>query len=291
MRGLFAPLVTPFDQAGEIDFHSWQQNLERYQAEPLDGFLINGSSGEAEMLNQAEQVSLLKTACEISKKPIIAGVSAHSLRLAQERVAALAELPLAAILVRTPSYFGKQLDQVLFFTELAQSSPHPIMIYQIPQYTGVRLDNVALAELAKLPNIIGIKDSLGDLSLLTEVEWPEDFSYLLGAAGLLLPALRLGAKGGILALANVLPKACRELMELHQAQKWEQANQLQAQLIPVNRAIGGSRGYGVAGLKTAVEIQGYAAGPPRKPLRPITSEGRKELERLLGRVTASTRSE
>lgn len=287
IRGLYAPLITPFDGHGNIDMAGWESNLEHYQTEPLDGFLINGSSGEAEMLSQEEQLALLRSACTHSQKAVIAGLSAQSVRLARERVDAVAELPLAAVLVRTPSYFGKQLDQVMFFWELAEHSPHPLMIYQIPQYTGVRLDNQAMEELSQHPNIIGMKDSLGDLSLLTEVDWPNHFSYLLGAAGLLLPALGLGARGGILALANVLPKQCRRLIELAQNGETTQAQELQAKLIPINRALGGSRGMGLAGLKAAVEIQGQCAGPPRKPLRPLEQAEREFLKGLLRSVPFS----
>ncbi len=276
---LYAPLVTPFQQNGDVDFQAWEENLAAYAREPLDGFLINGSSAEAEMLSESERLELLKRACE-SGSTIIAGVCAQSNRVAREQVEALAEFPLESVLVRTPSYFGKQMDQIQFFSELADFSPHPLMIYQIPQYTGVKLDSATLRELSQHPNIVGIKDSLGDLAMLTQGGWPDDFRYLLGAAGLLLPGLTLGARGGILALANVLPKACRRLLELAPEEPTA-ARELQAQLIPVNTAIGGSRGFGIAGLKAAVEIQGYRAGPPRRPLRPITPDQRVRLQELL----------
>lgn len=281
MARLFAPLITPFARDQSIDYDGLEKNLILYEETKLDGFLVNGSSAEAEMLSLAERDDLLRFVCRTCEKPVIAGLNASSTHQALQQLETLADLSLRAVLVRTPSYYGKQLDQVEYFRELAEASPHPIMVYQIPQYTGVRLTGDELLEIAQHPNVVGIKDSLGDLALLNEKGWPQHFQYFLGASALLQPGMAAGAAGGILALANVVPAACRRLLDLCGEGNQEAARQWQRQLIPLNRLLGGSRGYGLAGLKAACELQGYKAGPPRRPLRPLKSSQRDALAAVL----------
>lgn len=284
MPELYAPLITPFTPDESLDLEGFLKNLRWYESQPLDGYLINGSSGEADMLSSGEQLEMLEATCASTHRPILAGVAATSLRVALSEVQRLRHLRLQGVLVRTPSYFGSQLDQRLFYRELADASPHPIVIYQIPQNTGIKLDEDTLQELAHHPNIVAIKDSLGDLTLLQEVQPPADFRYYLGAANLLLAGLQAGAAGGILALANVVPAECRRLLDLFEAGEQDQAAQLQRRLIPLNRAIGGSRGYGIAGLKEAVALQGLIGGAPRRPLKPLAAGQRDTLRSLLLRT-------
>ena len=281
VNGLYAPLITPLKPDGEIDLAAFEENLDFYETQALDGYLINGSSGEADMLTHEERVKLLNIATMKTQRPLLAGMAPQSLRTALAELEGIVRAQPTAILVRTPSYFGKQLDQVLFYTRLADASPVPIMIYQIPQYTQVKLGVSELNALAAHPNIVGIKDSLGDLSLLTEYDRQDHFSYMLGAAGVLTSGLSLGCDGGILALANIRPAKCRQLIELMKDGKVSEAHALQGDLIPINRAIGGSRGFGIAGLKAACEHMELKAGPPRQPLIALDEEEREALYGLL----------
>lgn len=281
MSELYAPLITPFDDQESVDVDGFLKNLAWYEDRPLDGYLINGSSGEAEMLTREEQRHLLNVTRRHSERKLFFGIAPTSVRGAIDELAQLEGVALEGVLVRTPSYFGSQLDQAGFYREVAVASPWPIFIYQIPQNTGVKLDEMVLGKLMEHPNIGGIKDSLGDLSLLGEVNLRPGFRYLLGASNLLLAGVRGGAAGGILALANVVPEACRRLLDLAEAGEWEEAVALQRRLNPLNRAIGGSRGYGIAGLKAAVEARGLVGGAPRRPLRPLPEEEARELRRLV----------
>jgi dihydrodipicolinate synthase/N-acetylneuraminate lyase len=281
MLELYAPLITPFDDDESVDIAGFLENLQWYESRPLDGYLINGSSGEAEMLTPEEQLGILQAARSATKRTLFAGIAPQSLRAALRELERLADLKLDGVLVRTPSYFGSQLDQLTFYRDLAAASSFPVLIYQIPQNTGVRIDEQVLAKLVECPNIVGIKDSLGDLTLLQEVPSPKGFRYLLGAANLMVPGLRAGASGGILALANVIPERCREMLDLANAGHWNQAGELQRRVIPLNRAIGGSRGYGIAGLKAAVELRGLRGGPPRRPLKRLGPEEREALRALV----------
>lgn len=286
MAQLYAPLVTPLTRGEDLDLEGLRRNLEFYESQPLDGYLVNGSSGEAEMLTPGERLRLLEVVRESTSRRVIAGVAAPSARATLEEISELRHLKVDSVLVRTPSYFGAQFDQRLYFETIAEASPFPVMIYQIPQYTGIRLNGDTLTALARHPNIVGIKDSLGDLALLNEAPWPDHFSYLVGAAGLLLPALLSGCHGGILALANLVPGECRRLCQLAEEGRLEPARQLQGRLIPLNRAIGGSRGFGIAGLKAGVELLGLAAGPPRNPLRALGEPDRQRLRTILSDLSA-----
>lgn len=282
MLDLFAPLITPFKSDQSVDFEALQRNVELYERSSLDGFLVNGSSGEAEMLTPEERLDSLKAVMDCARKPVLAGVVAHSTRDALHQLEALATLPLKGVLVRTPSYYGAQHDQVEFYRELGKESAHPILVYQIPQYTGVRLTGDQLEAISHCPGVVGIKDSLGDLSLLNEKVWPQGFAYYLGASSLLQPGVAAGIRGGILALANVVPEACRRLLDLSAKRGSEkQARDLQRRLIPLNRLLGGSRGFGIAGLKAACELRGYESGSPRKPLKSLSESDRKALARAI----------
>ena len=273
MIQLFAPLVTPFQSDESVDEEAFVENISLYEKAPLDGYVINGSSGEAEMLTQS------------SDRKVIAGVAATSVRATMEELTLLEGLRLDAVLVRTPSYFGAQLDQVSYYREVATQSRFPVIVYQIPQCTGVRLTGSELGRIAGFENVCGVKDSLGDLSLLNEVEWPEDFRYFLGASALLQPGLAAGACGGILALADVVPELCRTLLELSaDPERRQEARELQRRLIPLNRLIGGSKGFGIAGLKAACELRGYKGGAPRRPLRSLSEAQRIELEKVITRL-------
>jgi 4-hydroxy-2-oxoglutarate aldolase len=282
MIQLFAPLVTPFLSDETIDRAAFVENLRLYSNAPLDGYLINGTSGEAEMLSEKERLELVRLAVENTDREVIAGLAATSVYSSLSELKPLGEIPLKAVLVRTPSYYGGQLDQVEYYHTLAEASPHPVMVYQIPQCTGLKLTGEQLRAIAEHPNVLGVKDSLGDLAMLNEVKWPTRFRYFLGASALIQPGLAAGAHGGILALANVVPELCRELLDLAaDLNRASEARALQQRLIPLNRLLGGSRGFGIAGLKAACEMRGYNGGVPRRPLKKLSNSQREELEVVL----------
>ena len=282
MPPLYAPLITPFNDDESVNLDMMARNVEKYEKLPLTGYLVNGSSGEADMLTQRERVSLVERVAGLSQRPLMAGIVASSVVEAKRQIDSHEGLRVETFLVRTPGYYGGQFDQVDFFHQLAEHSERPVMVYQIPQYTGIKLTGEQLSRISEHPNIVGIKDSLGDLSLLNEISWPSRFQYFLGASALIQPGLSAGAVGGILALANVVPKHCRRLLDLSaQADTQEQARQLQQKLIPLNRALGGSRGFGLAGLKEACRLMGFEAGRMRSPLKPLPPNGCGQLQALL----------
>ena len=173
------------------------------------------------------------------------------------------------------------------YTTIADDSSIPIVLYNVPKFTHINLGVDIVARLSKHPNIIGIKDSSGNVNQLGEYlnNVDEDFSVLVGTAGALLGALTLGCAGGILALANVAPEICVKIFNLVQDGDIEEAKKLQLKMIPVNKAITAT--YGISGLKAALDMLGYFGGETRLPLLPITENEKREIEEILRKGLSS----
>jgi len=177
--------------------------------------------------------------------------------------------------VRTPSFFKPQMTTDAFvrhFTEVADASPVPVLLYNVTAYTGVNLLPDAVERLAVHPNIVGMKESGSDIGQIAEyvARTPDDFTVLAGSATTLVHALCAGCDGAILALASLAPAECVLMTTLVREKRLDEANALQRRLMPLARSVGTS--YGVPGLKAALELSGYAGGSPRPPLRPVSSE-------------------
>ena len=169
------------------------------------------------------------------------------------------------------------------YFSIADKVKVPVMIYNIPQYTGVSVDIPLIVELSHHPNILGLKDSSGNLIFASELILQVDpsFAILLGAGSILLSGLIMGACGGILRLASVAPAECAELYRLYQERRIEEARKLQINLIPVNRAI--VKTLGIAGLKYALDLLGYFGGDPRSPLLPLDENEKEEMKDILNK--------
>jgi 4-hydroxy-2-oxoglutarate aldolase len=168
-----------------------------------------------------------------------------------------------------------------YFTAVADHSPIPILLYNVPKFTHVNMSAGLVAELSGHPNIVGIKDSTGNVIQLGEFAnyVSDDFNLLVGTAGALFGALALGCVGGVLALANVAPLQCVKIYELVKEGNFEAAKKLQLKMIPVNQAVTAT--YGVPGLKTAMDMLGYFGGEPRPPLLPASEKDKSEIRDIL----------
>ncbi len=200
----------------------------------------------------------------------------------------MAELGIDAALVRTPSYFRSLIDRkalMAHYLTIAEKSNIPVIIYNIPRFTGISVDSDLMVELSKHNNIAGIKDSSGNLSSVGEAvpRISPQFSILLGAGGLFLQGLLLGAQGGILALASVAPDHCVRLYNLFLEKKLEEALKLQLELMLLNKAI--IQVHGIPGIKYALDMLGYSGGPPRLPLLPLDEKGKKNIRSLLNELS------
>lgn len=288
-KGIFAALTTPFVD-GEISASHFKENIKKYNSTDLAGYVILGSTGEAVYLTDEESFMLVKIAKETasSDKKIIVGTARESTRLTIEFTNHMSTLNIDAALIRTPSYFKSQLTSEAlknhYFT-IADNVKIPILVYNIPQQTGVSIDASLVCELARHSNIVGIKDSSGNLAFLSEVipNLPPGFSFLLGAGSLIFPGFCLGASGAILAIADAVPDQCINIYSLFCQNKMEQAKHLQMDLVPLNRLL--TQIYGIPALKYAMDCLGFYGGDPRSPLLPLNDEGRKEVRTILEKLS------
>lgn len=273
LRGVFAPIPTPFDELGAIDFDRLGAALRRWIAEPLAGIVVLGSNGEAVMLDEDESDRVVAAARESVPKgrPFIVGTGRESTQATVRATRRAAELGADAVLVRTPGFFKTHMTTDAFvrhYTAVADASLVPVLLYNYTAVTGVDLLPAAVSRLARHPNIIGIKESSGDIARIGELvaESPDGFTVMAGSASTFYAALGAGCTGGILALACLLPEASVRLFELTRAGRHEEARALQRRLAPLARMLG--RAYGVPGLKAALKLAGCDVGVPRAPLEP-----------------------
>ncbi len=284
-KGVFAALSTPF-VGDTISAKKLKENIQKYNKIDLAGYVILGSTGESVYLSDEESEKLVQAAKEsVSQgKKIIVGTARESTQATIEFTNKMAGLGIDAALVRTPSYYRSLLDRKALMTHyltIAEKSQIPVIIYNIPRFTGIAVDADLLIELSKHHNITGIKDSSGNLTVLGEAipHISPQFSILLGAGSLFLQGLLLGAQGGILALASVAPAHCVKLYNLFVEKKLEEAFKLQLDLIPLNKAL--IQTYGIPGIKYALNLLGYSGGPPRLPLLPLGEKGKEDIKDLL----------
>ncbi|HVZ24179.1 MAG TPA: dihydrodipicolinate synthase family protein [Vicinamibacterales bacterium] len=271
--GIFTPIVTPFRDDDTVDEGALGRNVARWMRTPLAGLVVLGSNGEAVQLDDAEAdraIAIVRDGVP-RERVLIAGTGRESTRatIAATRRAAAAGVD--AVLVRTPAFFKAQMTSEIFvrhYTEVADASPVPVLLYNVSMFTGVNLQPDAVDTLSRHPNIAGLKESGGDIGQIAEfvARTPDDFTVLAGSATTLVHALCAGCDGAILALAALCPEQCVEMRDLVAAHRLEEARALQRRLMPLARSVGTT--YGVAGLKAALNLAGYEAGIPRPPLRP-----------------------
>lgn len=282
LRGILPPITTPFDAQGDLDLAALERNLERYNTTGLAGYVAFGSNGEAVHLDADERIQVLETMRRVAApgKLIVAGVNELSTRAAIRSTKEAADAGADIALLVTPYFFKKAMNQETlraFFLEVADVSPLPILVYNVPQNTGVVIEPSTIGGLGGHKRIIGAKDSSGNHSAAYETirQAPEDFQMLVGNAGIVYASVLMGAVGAILAVACVAPEASVELYQATLAGDHARAQDLQRRLTPLATAV--TAGFGIAGLKAALDIAGFVGGNPRSPLRPLPETSREKL--------------
>jgi 4-hydroxy-2-oxoglutarate aldolase len=285
-NGIFPPLPTPFDDEGQVDLNKLRANIAGWNETGLAGYVGLGSNGEAPLLGADESVAVLQTVREAMAPGmvLIAGAGRESTRDTITACRMAADAGAEAVLVITPWYYKRAMTGDALrrhFEAVADASPVPVLLYNMPANTGVNLTASTVAQLAGHPNIAGIKDSAGDIGQLAAIirSTPDDFAVMVGNTGAFLPGMLLGATGGILALANVAPDPTVALYQAAQAGRWDEARALNERLVPVGVAVTAT--YGIPGLKAALDVLGYAGGRPRPPLLPASPEAVDEIRRIL----------
>ncbi len=286
LSGILPPITTPFNPRGEVDYGALASNIERYNETGLAGYVALGSNGEAVHLTADERRRVLETVkrAATSHHTIIGGVNELSTRAAIESSKAAADCGADAVLVVTPYYYKSRMTQdalAAHFTEVAEHSPVPVLIYNFPQSTGVVIESQTIASLAGHPNIVGLKDSAGNMGALSETARlaPPSFAVMTGNGGILYTSLMMGAAGAILGVACAAPRPCVELYEAVRAGDHQRARELQNRISPLSQTV--TAVLSVPGLKAAMDILGFAGGFPRAPLSPVSDADRDRIRTVI----------
>lgn len=286
LEGIIPPLPTAFHQDEELFPEKIRENAGKLLKTGLAGILVLGSNGELVMLSEGEKEQVYAIARETvpQGKLLIAGTGGQSTRETIRLTGLAAKHGADAALVLNPFYYrGLMSGEVLrkHYQEVADASEIPVIIYNMPANTGIDMDADTLLRIAEHPNIVGLKDSGGDMVKMGQLirEAPGDFRVLAGSAGFLLPALLLGASGGILALANVFPRVCLDLLAAFLEGEMETAVKIQRSIVKLNTAV--TRKWGVPALKAAMDQVGFYGGPVRRPLRELKDPARTRVVKLL----------
>ncbi len=292
LKGIIPPLVTPFDETGAVRYDSFERNFDKYFEAGIQGFLVLGSNGEAVYLEHSEKLKLIEAARKRvpSAMMLLAGTGVESTQATIQLTREAADHGVDAVLVKNPSFYKSQMTFDVYhahYTAVADASPVPVVLYNVPVFTGIPMEARLVIELAKHPNIVGLKESSGDVRLISEVVWntaKEKFAVLAGAAPVLFPNMMSGARGGIVALACVAPKAGLALYAAWSKGDYRKASEIQRVIAPAAAAV--TAKHGIAGLKAAMVLEGFDPGLPRRPLLPANPARVEDLQQIFRRMNS-----
>jgi 4-hydroxy-2-oxoglutarate aldolase len=286
LNGIFPPLPTAFDANENLAPSKMKLNIENLCKFDLSGFLILGSNGELVCLSEQEKVKVYETTREAipSDKIMLAGTGGQSTRETIILTKAADKAGADAALVLNPFYYkGLMTKEALIYHyhAVADSSEIPVIIYNMPANSSLDMSQEIIAAIADHPNIIGLKDSGGNVTKMGDIKrmCKPDFQILAGSAGFLLPALSIGAVGGILALANIAPQHCLNIFHAFQEGDLEKARKIQLKVIPLNASI--TSKWGIPALKFVLDQIGMYGGPARKPVLPVNEEIKMQLGQMV----------
>lgn len=286
LMGVFAPITTPFDEKGEVAYNKLIDNMKFYAKSGLKGYLALGSNGENKSLTTEEKTKVLDTIIKHkgTNQFVMAGCIFESTKETIEFAKIAEGLGSDFITLLPPSYFKKEMtDAVLlrYFSEVANNVKKPCLVYNAPQFCGGTVLSVSLIkDLAKHPNIIGVKDSSNAANIESYLFAVRDsFNVIPGSANFFMNALFMGANGGVISLANIFPDMTCQLYDLVVAKKYEEAFKLNEKVIQTNKSVSGTGG--VAAVKYAMDLAGLHGGNPRLPLLPLGDDVKKKIEDYL----------
>ena len=287
--GIYTPLATPFAADGSLDVRGLANNVEKYLRSPLTGLVVLGSNGEAPQLEEHEADLAIRTVREVMPKnrPLLAGTGRESTAATIAATERAARMGVDAVLVRTPSFYKGQMTTDAFvkhYTQVADRSPVPVLLYNVSMYTGVNLLPEAVGILSQHPNIVGIKETNSDMVQFGEylARAADGFTVLAGSGATYFSALMLGAHGAILAVAGVAPDACVGIFNAVREGRIDDARTRNRELAPLSKLVGAT--YGVPGLKAALTLLGFDGGLPRPPLQPV---GQQAIDVIREQLTKS----
>ncbi len=291
LSGVLLPITTPFTASEDIDVAALNANIDRWNTAGISGYVVLGSTGERVNLDEREYLQVIETARAAAPETMtfIVGAGQQSTRGTIAEIGRAAKAGAEAVLVITPHYYRPAITQqtlIEHYTAVANDVSVPVILYSMPDLTGIKIEPETAARLSEHENIIGLKDSSNDVAKMREtVETArEGFAVTVGNGTVFREALHAGAVGGILAVGCVVPELCLEIYRAVEANENDRATSLQDKLTPLARAV--TRTYGIGGLKAAMEMAGYLGGGVRAPLQPASEEARAEIEQLIKAATS-----
>src|ERR1051325_4346839 len=284
LNGLLLPITTPFTPDETIDTRALTSNIEKWDQAGVTGYVVLGSTGERVNLDEREYLQVIEVARDAVRDSMtfIVGAGQQSTRTTIAEIARAAKAGAQAVLVITPHYYHSAVTQqalIEHYTAVAEVSPIPIILYSMPDLTGIKIEPETAARLSEHQNIIGMKDSSNDVTKFREtVEMvTKDFAMMIGNGTVFNESLQAGARGGILAVGCCAPELCLEIYRAVQMRDFDRASALQEKLTPLARAV--TKTYGIGGLKAALEMAGYVGGEVRAPLRRPSEAACGEIEK------------
>lgn len=287
LGGVLGPVVTTFDDgSGDLAAVPFRANVRAHLDAGLSGIVVAGSTGEAALLEEPERHRLIEWARAVvpDERWLIVGIGAESTRLTIRRAREAGERGADAVLVVAPHYYGAQMTPealAAHFRRVADESPVPLILYNIPKYVHFPLPAGLVRELSTHGNVMGIKDSSGDLAQLgAYLDAQSDrFSVLTGSGAGLYPGLEMGARGGVLAVGLFAAPLSVSLCRSFASGDAAAAGRAQERLTPLARTVVSE--LGVAGVKAALDFVGLAGGPVRSPLLALRAAARERVAELL----------
>ncbi len=279
-------MLTPFKENEDVDYDMHIRNMERWNDRDLAGYVVLGSNSEAAYLTEKEKLTMIELTVKHAAKGrlVIAGTGMESARETIALTNQAAGLGAHAALVLTPCYYGDRMDDealIGFFRRVADNSEIPVLIYNVPKFTHINVSAKIVRELSRHENIVGMKDSTGDVPQLVKFKnvMAEDFNLMVGTAAAWYPGLTLGVQASIMALANCAPNECAKVQKAFEEGNLEESREIYERMFPVNTAVTAT--FGVPGLKCAAELTGYEGGYVRSPLLPLKEEEKASIREIL----------
>lgn len=290
LRGILLPFITPFASSGDLDAKGLRENIRKWNASGIVGYVVLGSTGERVHLDEREYLEVIEAARQevaTGKDGVafIVGAGQQStIGTVNEIKRVAAAVAVDAVLVITPHFYRPSITQKALldhYQTVADESPAPLILYSMPALTGIKIEPETAARLSEHENIIGIKDSSADVEGLRKTIKlvRKDFAVLTGNGTVLNEALLAGACGGILAVGCVAPALCIAIVRALKSGETELAARLQSRLTPLAQAV--TTRFGIGGLKAALGMKGYVGGAVRAPLPAPDNEAREEIRRCL----------
>jgi len=286
IEGIIPPHVTPFTKDEEVDEAALRRLVHFWLENGCSGLMSCGSNGEAPYMSREERRRVVEVVVEEvdGKAPVIAGTGAPSTRETILLTRDAKDMGADAVIVVTPYYFTpNHVELAEHYRMLIGAVDIPVILYNVPKFTGYNLDPSIVVELVKeCSQIVAIKDSGGSLAQITDLirQVGDKISVLSGSGDLILPTLHMGGRGGIVGVAIVAPRLCSSIFDYYKKGQLERAREAQMRVLYLNNILFRKHNQ-LSSVKEALNQLGHPAGYPRRPILPLTKPAQEDVRETL----------